>query len=151
MGSRRGAGCYREGAVPGSCCSTYEGATYTRLRLTTLRSRIACSRRPPASRPGTFISALSMRRGHATCARTVPSAAMREKYFERRQIKEAIAFAEAGGIAVHPNFDTYHGPTIPGLRGGKPFPHLNRLPPRLQRGGPPPWPARRGGSPEKRR
>ena len=30
-----------------------------------------------------------------------------ERYFERRQIREAIAFAEAGGIAVHRNFD--HG------------------------------------------
>lgn len=32
-----------------------------------------------------------------------------ERYFERRQIKEAIAWAEAGGIAVHRNLDRYHG------------------------------------------
>ena len=41
---------------------------------------------------------------------------MREKYFERREINEAIAFAEAGGVAVHRNFDTYHGSTIRGFR-----------------------------------
>ena len=34
---------------------------------------------------------------------------LEERYFGRRQIKEAIAFAEAGGIAVHRNFDHYHG------------------------------------------
>ena len=34
---------------------------------------------------------------------------LEERYFERRQIKEAIAFAEAGGIAVHRNFDHDHG------------------------------------------
>ena len=49
---------------------------------------------------------------------------MREKYFERRQIKEAIAFAEAGGIAVHRNFDSYHGSTIRGFRREKPFLHV---------------------------
>ena len=37
---------------------------------------------------------------------------MRERYFERRQIKEAIAFAEEGGIAIHRNFDSYHGSTM---------------------------------------
>jgi hypothetical protein len=36
-------------------------------------------------------------------------ARLEERYFERRQIKEAIAFAEAGGIAIHRNFDHYHG------------------------------------------
>ena len=36
-------------------------------------------------------------------------ARLEERYFERREIKEAIAFAEAGGIAVHRNFDHYHG------------------------------------------
>lgn len=32
-----------------------------------------------------------------------------ERYFARREIREAIAFAEAGGIAVHRNFDSYDG------------------------------------------
>lgn len=32
-----------------------------------------------------------------------------ERYFARNQIHEAIAFAEAGGIAVHRNFDFWHG------------------------------------------
>jgi hypothetical protein len=32
-----------------------------------------------------------------------------ERFFERRQVKEAIAWAEEGGIAVHRNFDHYHG------------------------------------------
>ena len=36
-------------------------------------------------------------------------ARLEERYFERREVKEAIAFAEAGGIAVHRNFDHYHG------------------------------------------
>lgn len=49
---------------------------------------------------------------------------MREKYFERREIKEAIAFAEAGGIAVHRNFDSYHGSTVRGMRREKPFLHV---------------------------
>jgi hypothetical protein len=43
------------------------------------------------------------------------------RYFERRQIKEAIAFAEAGGIAVHRNFDHYHGSTIRGMVRVRPF------------------------------
>ena len=49
---------------------------------------------------------------------------MHEKYFERREIKEAIAFAESGGIAVHRNFDSYHGSTIRGMRREKPFLHV---------------------------
>jgi hypothetical protein len=49
---------------------------------------------------------------------------MQEKYFERRQIQEAIAFAESGGIAVHRNFDSYHGSTIRGFRREKPFLHV---------------------------
>jgi len=49
---------------------------------------------------------------------------VQEKYFERRQIKEAIAFAEAGGIAVHRNFDSYHGSTIRGFVREKPFLHV---------------------------
>ena len=55
-----------------------------------------------------------------------------ERYFERRQIKEAIAFAEAGGIAVHRNFDTYHGSTIRGFRREKPFLHVIGLRPQLE-------------------
>jgi hypothetical protein len=49
---------------------------------------------------------------------------MHEKYFERRQIKEAIAFAEAGGVAVHRNFDSYHGSTVRGMAREKPFLHV---------------------------
>ena len=44
-----------------------------------------------------------------------------ERYFERREIKEAIAFAEAGGIAVHRNFDHYHGSLIRGMVRERPF------------------------------
>jgi len=47
-----------------------------------------------------------------------------ERYFERRDIKAAIAFAEAGGIAVHRNFDHYHGSTIRGVRREAPFLHI---------------------------
>lgn len=32
-----------------------------------------------------------------------------ERYFERRQITDAISWAEAGGIAVHRNLDRYDG------------------------------------------
>ncbi len=56
---------------------------------------------------------------------------MRERYFERRQIKEAIAFAEEGGIAVHRNFDSYHGSTIRGFTREKPFLHVIGLRPTL--------------------
>lgn len=31
------------------------------------------------------------------------------RYFARREVRAAIAFAEAGGIAVHRNFDHYDG------------------------------------------
>jgi hypothetical protein len=47
-----------------------------------------------------------------------------EKYFERRQVREAIAFAEAGGIAIHRNFDQWDGTTIRGIRRTKPFLHV---------------------------
>jgi hypothetical protein len=57
---------------------------------------------------------------------------LRERYFERRQIKEAIAFAEAGGIAVHRNFDHYHGSTIRGMMRERPFLHVIGLRPRLE-------------------
>ena len=49
---------------------------------------------------------------------------LREQYFERRQIREAIAFAEAGGIAVHRNFDHYHGSMIRGMVRERPFLHV---------------------------
>src|SRR5260370_27498477 len=52
------------------------------------------------------------------------SAGGEERYFERREIKEAIAFAEAGGIAIHRNFDYYHGSTIRGMVREKPFLHI---------------------------
>jgi hypothetical protein len=55
-----------------------------------------------------------------------------ERYFERRQIKEAIAFAEAGGIAVHRNFDYYHGSTIRGMTRERPFLHVIGMRPRLE-------------------
>lgn len=68
---------------------------------------------------------------------------MREKYFERRQINEAIAFAEQGGIAVHRNFDSYHGSTIRGFRREKPFLHVIGLRDVLEE-----WGARHGLRPE---
>src|SRR5256885_17260948 len=125
MASRRGEACCREGAAHGSCCSTCGGARCTRLRMTTLSSRSACSRRRPASPPGTFTLVPSTRGGLATCARTVPSAAMREKYFERRQIKEAIAFAEAGGICLHRNLHTHYSSTHRSLQRQEPLLHAN--------------------------
>lgn len=52
-------------------------------------------------------------------------ARIEERYFERRQIREAIAFAEAGGIAVHRNFDHYDGTHSPrGFPMRKPFLHV---------------------------
>ena len=60
---------------------------------------------------------------------------LEERYFERRQIKEAIAFAEAGGIAVHRNFDSYHGSTIRGLTREKPFLHVIGLREQLEEWG----------------
>jgi hypothetical protein len=58
-----------------------------------------------------------------------------ERYFERRQIKEAIAFAEGGGIAIHRNFDHYHGSTIRGLTRERPFVHVIGLRPHLEEWG----------------
>lgn len=49
---------------------------------------------------------------------------LQERYFERRAIKEAIAFAEAGGIAVHRNFDHYHGSMVRGMMRERPFLHI---------------------------
>jgi hypothetical protein len=65
----------------------------------------------------------------------VSGGALEERYFERRQIKEAIAFAEAGGIAVHRNFDHYHGSTIRGVTRERPFLHVIGLRPVLEEWG----------------
>ena len=73
----------------------------------------------------------------------VVSGALRERYFERREIKEAIAFAEAGGVAIHRNFDYYHGSTIRGFVREKPFLHIIGLRPVLEE-----WGRRNGLRPE---
>jgi hypothetical protein len=73
----------------------------------------------------------------------VNGGALEERYFERRQIKEAIAFAEAGGIAVHRNFDHYHGSTIRGVTRERPFLHVIGLRPVLEE-----WGRRHGLRPE---
>ena len=71
-------------------------------------------------------------------------APLEERYFERRQIREAIAFAEAGGIAVHRNLDSYDGRFSPrGVRMRKPFVHVIGLRPRLEE-----WGRRHGLRPE---
>jgi hypothetical protein len=57
------------------------------------------------------------------------------RYFERRRIREAIAFAEAGGIAVHRNFDHYHGSTIRGMVRERPFLHIIGLRKQLEEWG----------------
>jgi hypothetical protein len=59
-----------------------------------------------------------------------------ERYFPRRRLAEAIAFAEAGGIAVHRNFDHYHGRASPrGLIMERPFLHVIALRPQLEEWG----------------
>jgi hypothetical protein len=68
---------------------------------------------------------------------------IREEYFERRQIREAIAFGEAGGIAVHRNFDHYHGSMIRGMVRERPFLHIIGLRPVLEE-----WGRRHGLRPE---
>ena len=60
---------------------------------------------------------------------------LRERYFERRQIKQAIEYAESGGIAVHRNFDFYHGSTIRGVMRERPFLHVIGLRPVLEEWG----------------
>jgi hypothetical protein len=66
----------------------------------------------------------------------VPRPPLAERYFALRQVREAIAFAEAGGIAVHRNFDSYDGRRS---RGGvimrKPFVHVIGLRPQLEEWG----------------
>lgn len=67
-----------------------------------------------------------------------------ERYFERRQIREAIDFAERGGIAIHRNLDTYDGrPSRRGLVMRKPFLHVIGLRPVLEE-----WGRRHGLRPE---
>ena len=69
---------------------------------------------------------------------------LEERYFERRQLREAIAFAEAGGIAVHRNFDAYDGRlSRRGMRMRKPFVHVIGLRPQLEE-----WGRRHGLRPE---
>ena len=68
---------------------------------------------------------------------------LEERYFERRQIREAIEFAEAGGIAVHRNFDHFHGSTIRGVRRERPFLHVIGLRRQLEE-----WGRRHGLRPE---
>jgi hypothetical protein len=63
------------------------------------------------------------------------AAPLTEQYFERRQIREAIAFAEDGGIAVHRNFDHYHGSMIRGVMRERPFLHIIGLRPVLEEWG----------------
>ena len=56
-----------------------------------------------------------------------------ERYFGRREVREAIAWAEAGGIAVHRNFDHYHGtPSARGFVMTRPFLHVIGLRPALE-------------------
>ena len=69
---------------------------------------------------------------------------LNERYFELREVREAIAFAEAGGIAVHRNFDRYDGWRSPrGLVMRKPFLHVIGLRPQLAE-----WGRRHGLRPE---
>lgn len=59
---------------------------------------------------------------------------LEERYFERRQIRQAIAFAEAGGIAIHRNLDTYHGRrSTGGMVMERPFLHVLGLRAQLER------------------
>jgi hypothetical protein len=65
-----------------------------------------------------------------------------ERYFERRQVREAIEFAERGGIAIHRNFDSYHGRRSGrGIMMERPFLHVIGLRAQLEE-----W-ARRHGVP----
>lgn len=67
-----------------------------------------------------------------------------ERYFELRQVREAIEFAEGGGIAVHRNLDSYDGLVSPrGLVMRKPFVHVIGLRAQLEA-----WGMRHGLRPE---
>jgi hypothetical protein len=66
----------------------------------------------------------------------VPRPPLTERYFERREIREAIAFAERGGIAVHRNLDSYDGRrSARGLVMRRPFLHVIGLRPVLEEWG----------------
>lgn len=55
-----------------------------------------------------------------------------ERYFERRRVREAILFAESGGIAIHRNFDHYDGTvSARGFVMRRPFLHVIGLRPVL--------------------
>ncbi len=55
------------------------------------------------------------------------------RYFQRRELAAAIEFAETGGIAVHRNFDRYHGTlSARGIAMERPFLHVIGLRSRLQ-------------------
>jgi hypothetical protein len=77
---------------------------------------------------------------------------LEERYFERRQVREAVAWAEEGGVAIHRNFDHYHGTrSARGFVMTRPFLHVIGLRPVLER-----WAAANGVprqaiQPEKRR
>jgi hypothetical protein len=59
-------------------------------------------------------------------------------------VRDAIAFAEAGGIAVHRNLDSYHGRLSPrGVRMERPFLHVIGLRAELEE-----WGRRHGLRPE---
>src|SRR5260370_15801822 len=64
---------------------------------------------------------ISEARHSGTVGRIAMNAGLQERYFDRREIKEAIAFAEAGGIAIPRNLHYYHGSTIPSNVRPKPF------------------------------
>jgi hypothetical protein len=58
------------------------------------------------------------------------------RYFERRRVREAIAYAESGGIAVHRNFDHWHGTRGPrGTIRTRPFLHVIGIRPQLEKWG----------------
>src|SRR5262249_8927264 len=102
--------------------------------------------RPPDRRGG--LRARPRAPGPALLPLRLPAAVsgktLNERYFERRQVREAIAFAELGGIAVHRNFDSYDGRLCPrGLVMRKPFVHVIGLRPELEE-----WGRRHGLRPE---
>jgi hypothetical protein len=67
-----------------------------------------------------------------------------ERYFELRRIREAIEFAERGGIAVHRNLDRYEGRrSRRGVVMRRPFVHVIGLRPQLEE-----WGRRHGLEPE---
>ena len=62
-----------------------------------------------ASYSGGGTVGLGSRLGEGAGARLRRSAPVEERYFERRRIADALSWAEAGGVAIHRNFDHYHG------------------------------------------